>query len=129
MQYMFIIHNDNTAPQPGQPGFAEFIEGYTAFSEELKRLGISYIGDPLQPPSTATTVRVRNGKTITSDGPFAETKEWMSGFYKFECKDLDQALQLAAKIPSARHGSVEVRPIRDMTKMHQETQAELQRKA
>jgi hypothetical protein len=66
----------------------------------------------LQPTTTATTVRVRDGKTITSDGPFTETKEQIGGYYLFECKDLDEAISWAARIPSATNGSIEVRPIR-----------------
>lgn len=71
-------------------------------------------GEPLQPISTATTVRVRNGKVTTTDGPFAETKEQLAGFYLFDAKDLDEAIRLASRIPPARLGSIEVRPVREL---------------
>ena len=83
---------------------------YAAFSEQLG----TYTGDPLNGPDTATTVRVRNGETLTVDGPYAETKEWMSGYYVIECDELDQALKAAAMVPSAKYGSVEVRPVAAM---------------
>jgi hypothetical protein len=73
--------------------------------------GLFVGGDPLEDPSTATTVRVRDGKTLTTDGPFAETKEVLGGYYVLECENLDQALEYAAKIPSAEFGSIEVRPL------------------
>ncbi len=115
MQYMLIIHNDPTThPQPGGPGWDELMKGYYAFGQELTNRGIKYSGDPLQPPTTATTVRVRDGKTLTVDGPYAETKEWFSGYYLVECSNLDEALELAAKIPTAQYGSVEVRPVMSM---------------
>jgi len=72
-------------------------------------------GEPLLPVATATTVRVRDGKTLTTDGPFAETKEQLGGFYILDCKDLDQAIAYAAKIPDAKRGSIEVRPVMEMS--------------
>jgi hypothetical protein len=76
--------------------------------------GILQAGERLRPTTDATTVRVRDGETLTSDGPFAETKEQVGGFFVVDCKDLDEALEVAAKIPSAAHGSIEVRPIWEM---------------
>ena len=115
MKYMLLIHNDpELHPQPGDPAWNELMAGYAAFSESLVKRGSAFAGEPLQPPMTATTVRVRDRKTILSDGPFAETKEWMSGYYQVECANLDEALGLAAQIPSAAFGSVEVRPLMDM---------------
>ena len=70
-------------------------------------------GGPLSPPSTATSVRVRDGRSVVTDGPFAETKEALGGFYLLECKDLDEAIEMAAKIPAAKRGTIEVRPIWD----------------
>jgi hypothetical protein len=87
---------------------------YMAFGEEWGARGVLQGGERLQPVTTATTVRVRDDEVVTSDGPFAETKEQLGGFYLVECKDLDEAIEVAAKIPSARHGSIEVRPIWDM---------------
>jgi len=112
MQYVLMIHEDPAlAPAPGAAGFEEMMAGYYGFNAELERRGIKYTGNPLQPLTTATTVRVRSGKTTITDGPFAETKEWMSGYFVVDCKDLDEALELAALIPGAGLGSVEVRPV------------------
>jgi hypothetical protein len=86
---------------------------YFAFTEDIKKSGHYVGGNALQPVSTATTVRVRSGKMSTTDGPFAETKEQLGGYYLIEAKDLNDALQVAAKIPSAKVGTVEVRPIQE----------------
>lgn len=88
----------------------ECIAGVERFSDQGKYLG----GHPLQPAETATTVRVRDGEVIVSDGPFAETKEQLAGFYLLEAGDLNEALQLASRIPPARFGSIEVRPAREL---------------
>ena len=114
MRYMLMIHNDETHPQPGGPGWDDLMAGYAEFGSQLDAHGVAHTGDPLNGPETATTVRVRNGETLTVDGPFAETKEWMSGYYIIECEALDQALNAASMIPSAKFGSVEVRPIAEM---------------
>ncbi len=84
---------------------------YRKFTDDIKASGKLLAADALQPVSTATTVRVRDGKTLTTDGPFAETKEQLGGFYLVEAKDLDEALAIAARIPSAKFGSIEVRPV------------------
>ena len=83
-----------------------------AFDESIRASGHCIASEALQPVATATTVRVRNGKATVTDGPFAETKECLAGFYMIEAKDLDEALQIAARIPPAAVGSVEVRPVR-----------------
>lgn len=115
MRYMLIIHNDpELHPVPGGPGWDELMTEYAAFSEHLASYGRPFIGDPLYGPDSATTIRVRNGETLTVDGPFAETKEWMSGFYIIDCDELDQALAAGAMVPSAKYGSVEVRPVAEM---------------
>jgi hypothetical protein len=85
-----------------------------AFGEEMGARGVLQGGERLQPVTTATTVRVRDDEVVTSDGPFAETKEQLGGFYLVECKDLDEAIEVAARIPGARYGSIEVRPIWEM---------------
>jgi hypothetical protein len=90
------------------------MQEYLTLSAEMRQAGVNEGGDPLQPVNTATTVRVRNGRTLTTDGPFAETKEHLLGFFLLNCKNLDDALAYAAKIPDARHGSVEVRPIMEL---------------
>jgi hypothetical protein len=88
---------------------------YFAFTEGIKQSGQYVGGEALQPTQTASTVRVRNGKVSTTDGPFAETKEQLGGYYLIEARDLNDAIQVASKIPGARYGSVEVRPIVDFS--------------
>lgn len=112
MQYLLMINDEEKKQlKPGDPGFDELMAEYAAFSELVEKLGVARNAARLQPTSTATTVRVRDGKTLTTDGPFVETKEQFGGFYLLDCKDLDQAIELAAKIPTARVGSIEVRPV------------------
>jgi hypothetical protein len=112
MRYLCLIYDEekklNTMSQ--EEGNA-FMGEYFAFTEGIKQSGHYLGGEALQPVATATTIKVRNGKLSTTDGPFAETKEQLGGYYLIEAKDLNDALQVAAKIPSARLGSVEVRPI------------------
>jgi len=114
MRYMLIIANDESHPTPGDPRWDDLMAEYAAFTEKLSSFGKPWSGDPLAPPDTATTVQVRDGKTVTTDGPFAETKEWVSGYFIVEADGLDQALSAAAMVPSAKYGSVEVRPIVEM---------------
>lgn len=112
MQYMLLIYsNEDSGPQPGTEEFGPYMGGYQTFTQEMKESGRLVAGDALQPVATATTVSVRNGKTETMDGPFAETKEQLGGYYLLECKDLDDAIACAAKIPTADHGRIEVRPV------------------
>ena len=112
MQYALLIYNNeaDAAAMTTAQQEAEF-KGYMQFSQEVAAAKVMIGGEPLQPTATATTVRVRDGKTLTTDGPFAETKEQLGGFYLVDCKDLDEAIQWAAKIPGAAYGSVEIRPI------------------
>ena len=118
MQYLLLIYAaEDAGPQPGDADYAEFMGGYYAFTQEVKERGLFQGGEPLEKSSTATTVRVRDGQTLVTDGPFAETKEVLGGFYLLDCKDLDEALECAGKIPSAKHGSIEVRPIMQIPAM------------
>ncbi len=112
MKYLCLIYNQesNTA-NLSKPELEGLMGEYFQFTEDIKRSGHYIGGEPLQPIHTATTVRVRNGKVSTTDGPFAETKEQLGGFYLIDAKDLNDAIQVAARIPSARMGSIEVRPI------------------
>jgi len=87
---------------------------YMAFTKDIIDRGLMKGGEALQGTATATTVRVRNGETLTTDGPFAETKEQLGGFYLVEAKDLDEAIEIAARIPDVRRGSIEVRPVMDV---------------
>ncbi|MEP7325122.1 MAG: YciI family protein [Gemmatimonadota bacterium] len=118
MQYMLLIYSNEEEWDKLSPEvMGEWMGEYNAFTDSIVKSGNYKAGEPLQPTTTATTVRVRDGKTQITDGPFAETREQLGGFYWVEAKDLDQALQIAARIPSARVGSVEVRPIMPMEKM------------
>jgi hypothetical protein len=112
MKYLCLIY-DNEQQWAAMPkAESDAIMGeYFAFTEDVRKSGHYVAGEALQPVHTATTVRVRNGKMSTTDGPFAETKEQLGGFYMIEAKDLNDALQVASRIPSARYGSVEVRPV------------------
>ena len=110
MQFMALIYSSEKAGD--DVDFPTLMEQYRKFGEDAKTAGVLYNdGNALQPISTATSVQVRDGKSIVTDGPFAETKEQLGGYYILDCKDLDEALKWAAKIPSARYGTVEVRPV------------------
>lgn len=112
MQYMCLIYStEGTGPAPGSEGWGEYIEAYQRFTQECVEKGVLKSGDALQPATTATTVTRENGKVEITDGPFAETKEQLGGYYLLECKDLDEALDYAGRIPTAAHGRVEVRPV------------------
>lgn len=110
MRYMMLIYGDESANITPQE-IGQLLAEYNAFHEEVGKSGILQTAERLQPSMTATTVSVPNGKIMTTDGPFAETKEQMAGIYIFECKNLDEAIEIAAKIPAARTGKVEIRPI------------------
>ena len=112
MQYMLLIYDDEKtwADMPKAESDKMFGE-YMSFTESIKSSGHLVAGDALQQVNTATTVRIRNGKQMVTDGPFAETKEQLGGYYLVEAKDLDEAISIAARIPSVRIGSIEIRPI------------------
>ena len=112
MQYLLMIYSNEAEYAKIDPATSKKIMGeYEAFTKEIIQNGNFKAGDRLQPTTTATTVRVKDGKVMTTDGPFAETREQLGGYYLVEAKDLDTALGIAAKIPGARYGSIEVRPI------------------
>ena len=118
MKYMLTIFTDETGMTEATPEqIQETMAAYGAFGQAIEDAGVYVAGEGLQPTATATTVRVRDGERLVTDGPFAETKEQLGGFYLLECKDLDEALGWAAKIPGARSGSVEVRPVMDYEAM------------
>jgi hypothetical protein len=116
MKYLCLIYDDekNWVNLPQAEMDKVFAE-HEAFSEGIRSKGQLLGGEALHPSTAATTVRVRNGKMTTTDGPFAETKEQLGGFYIIEAPDLNDALQIAARIPEARSGSIEVRPVLDFT--------------
>ena len=111
MRYLLLIYTDETADQGSEEDFQQMMKEYGVFGEWLAEAGIGLGGEALQSVQTATTVRVRKGETLSTDGPFAETKEQLGGFYIVDAKDLDQAIEAASRIPGAKVGSVEVRPI------------------
>ena len=112
MKYLCLVYNDEEKLGAMSEGeFEAFSDEHVVLDEQLKKSGHSIVAEALQPAHTATTVRVRNGRLSTTDGPFAETKEQLGGYYLIEAKDLNEAIQVAARIPSARVGSIEVRPV------------------
>ena len=112
MQYLLLIYsNEVEYDARPQAEVAATLADYGTFTQGIVQNGNYKGGERLRPVSMATTVRVRNGKTLTTDGPFAETREQLGGYYMIEAKNLDEATAIAAKVPGARHGSVEVRPI------------------
>jgi hypothetical protein len=114
MKYLCLIYdNEATIGAMAKPDMDKFMGDYFAFTDDIKKSGHYRAGDALQPVHTATTLRVRNGKLSTTDGPFAETKEQLGGYYLIDAKDLNDAMQVAARIPSARTGSIEVRPVQE----------------
>jgi hypothetical protein len=116
MKYLCLIYDEEAkiAGMSKEDG-DQFMGEYFAFTEDIRKSGHYVAGEALHPVSTATTVRIRQGKTTTTDGPFAETKEQLGGFYLIDAKDLNEAIQIASRIPSARLGSVEVRPVVDFS--------------
>ena len=114
MKYLCLIYDEEKKLDAMSKSESDtFMGEYFAFTEGIQKGGHYLGGEALQSVQTATTVRVRNGKVSTTDGPFAETKEQLGGFYLINARDLNEAIQVASKIPSARLGSVEVRPIRE----------------
>lgn len=115
MRYMLLICGDEgsmatLSPEEG----AEMVAAYDQFGHDATERGVLRGGERLRPSTDATTVQVRDGKVLTADGPFAETKEQIGGFFLVECEDLDEAIEWASRLPGAHHGSVEVRPIWEM---------------
>jgi hypothetical protein len=115
MRYLMLICSDeNQVGAMNEDEGAAILAEYGKFMDEMGKRGILQGGERLQPTTTATTVKVRNGSVLTSDGPFAETKEQLGGYFMVDCKDLDEAIEVASKIPGARLGTIEVRPIWEM---------------
>ena len=115
MKYLCLIYSDETMwPKLSKADADSMMAEYMAFTESVKKSGHYLGGNRLQPTHTSTTLRSRNGKLSTTDGPFAETKEQLGGYYLIEARDLNDAIQIAGRIPSVRVGSIEVRPIAEM---------------
>jgi hypothetical protein len=124
MRYLLLIYTEEpTEPLPDDQAMAQG-QAYGAFTADIRARGVFQAGEALTPTSTATTVRVRDGQTATTDGPFAETKEALGGFYLIEARDLDEAIETAAKIPGAKEGSIEVRPILELPEGYAEPSSE-----
>jgi hypothetical protein len=112
MQYLLLIYDSEAEfVKMSQADQAKMYGEYMDFTSDIKAKGNHLAGHQLQPIATATTVRIRNGKRLTTDGPFAETKEQLGGFYMIEARNLDEAIEIASRIPSAKVGSIEVRPL------------------
>ena len=117
MKYLCLIYDaEKTMATMPKPEADAFMAEYFTYTEGIRKSGHYVAGEALQPVSTATTIRKRNGKVSTTDGPFAETKEQLGGFYLIEARDLNDAIQVAGRIPSVRTGSIEVRPVVDFSK-------------
>jgi len=115
MRFMMLLYvNEAEGAAMSQEERGAVFAAYGTFTNEIREKGIMHAGDALQPTSTAKTVQVRDGRLVSTDGPFAETKEQLGGYYILDCKDWDEAVAWAAKIPAAQSGTVEVRPIMEM---------------
>ena len=112
MKYLFLLYGpDRPRPEPGTPEFMEMVQSWDTATGAMAKAGVLLDCAPLEPPSSATTLRVRDGETLLTDGPAAEIKEQFGGYTLVECADLDEALTWAATLPTAFDGSVEVRPV------------------
>lgn len=118
MRYLLLIYDEESAatetvPARSEEDVSKVMGDYAAFTKELRDRGVYEAGEALHSVASASTVRLRDGQTLITDGPFMETKEALGGFYMLNCRDLDEALEFAAKCPGARFGPIEVRPIWD----------------
>ena len=115
MEYMLLINVPDSPTPPTEEESNAMQAEFAKYSQDLRDSGALVAGDRLQPPAAATTVRIQGGETLTTDGPFAETKEWLAGYYKIDVDSLDEALEWAAKVPNVPHGAaIEVRPVMPM---------------
>ena len=115
MHYIVLIYENEAESRALSPEAHQKLHGeYMEFTRSIRESGHLEGGEALQPTSTATTLRIREGKQLVTDGPFAETREQLAGYYAIEAKDLDEARSIAARIPAARYGSVEIRPVMAM---------------
>ena len=126
MKFIALIYNDEALYENATPeDTAAIFAAHGEFGQAATEAGVFQgVGDGLQPAATATTVRVRDGERLLTDGPYAETKEQLGGYYLFECKDLDEALNWASQIPEAKFGAIEVRPVMDYDGMQAEADAQ-----
>jgi hypothetical protein len=110
MRYLLLIYEDESNPPPDDAEMASWFR----VTNEMREAGVQQAGEALHPTESATTVRVKNGETVATDGPFAETREQLGGFYMIDVDDLDAAIQWAAKMPNAHRGSIEIRPVLEL---------------
>jgi hypothetical protein len=110
MRYMLLLYVEDR-PSPGSAEAEEYFSAVSAFHRHCQERGVLLASDPLADPAAACTLRVREGRVLRTDGPFAETTEWLGGYFILDCRDHDEALEIAARCPTARDGAVEVRPI------------------
>jgi len=115
MRYLALIYTAEPTEAPREADGQQMMAEYGDYTQMVKDRGAFLAGEALEPSSSATTVRVRDGKVSTTDGPFTETKEQLGGYYLLNCSDLDEAINLAGKIPGARWGAIEVRPIMEFS--------------
>ena len=116
MHYVLLIYaSEEEYAKLSREQLGAIMQGHSMFATDVQQRNLLTGGHPLQSTHTATTVRLRNGKTMTTDGPFAETKEQLAGFYVLNCKDLDEAVALAIKIPDAQFGAIEIRPVMEIS--------------
>jgi hypothetical protein len=126
MRYLLSIYGDESGWNDATPEqVGAIMAAYGEFGEKAEAAGVMLGGEGLQPSATATTVRVRDDETLTTDGPFAETREQLGGYYLLECRDLDEAIGWAGKIPGAQNGTIEVRPVMDYEAMGTPTEGEV----
>ena len=129
MRYLLLIYTRETDETVPEDVAAASHAAYGAFTADIKARGLFQAGEALTPTSTATTVRLVDGEAVATDGPFAETKEALGGFYLIEARDLDEAIEVAAKIPAAAFGSIEIRPIWELPPEYAMAEAEAARAA
>jgi hypothetical protein len=129
MRYLLLIYTRETDEVPPDDVVAAQHAAYGAFTADIKARGMFQAGEALTPTSTATTVRLAGGEIVATDGPFVETKEALGGFYLIEARDLDEAIEVAAKIPAAAFGSIEIRPIWELPPEYAMAEAEAARAA
>jgi len=116
MRYLLLIYSQEVPPEQVSPEvWAQVMEDYNKYTADLDKSGVSKVGEALQDTKTATSVRVRDGKKVITDGPFAETKEALGGYYVLNVKNLDEAIEWAAKCPGAKTGTIELRPIMEFS--------------
>ena len=116
MRYIALLYwEEDRRPTPASPDYENILAAYADANRAFREAGVMVGANPLQPVDTAVSIRIRDGKTLVTDGPFAETKERLGGYYLFECDTKEETLRLAERIPAAQHGKIEVRPVLEIT--------------